>query len=405
MLKLVSKDLKIFIQDKKAVMLTFLLPIALISLFAITFGGVGGGSSFSPVKLLVVNQDNSDFANDLVADLDSSNMIRVEPSTAAEATEKVRKGDRVAALVIHQGEADSLAEGTQLPVELLYDPSAQIEYGILQQVLFTSIYQKLGNQQAKQKAVANIKRDYGYLDSASLSSIVKNVEAQFVDSEAGDQIPAIKETPLIIEDKDNNFGLIQAVAGTGVMMLLFSVAGMGSSLLAEKEEGTLRRLLYTPLGSGDILFGKMLSTTIIAVAQLLVMFVFGWLVFGLDIFLNLPALLLIILATALACASFGILLSAISKSRKQVEAMSTIIILVMSAIGGSMMPLPIMPEFMQKLAVISVNYWSIQGFYDIFWRQLEIVDMLPKIGILILIATVMIGVSYHQFKKNLLDLA
>ena len=386
-------------------MLTFLLPIALISLFAITFGGVGGGSSFSPVKLLVVNQDNSDFANDLVADLDSSNMIRVEPSTAAEATEKVRKGDRVAALVIHQGEADSLAEGTQLPVELLYDPSAQIEYGILQQVLFTSIYQKLGNQQAKQKAVANIKRDYGYLDSASLSSIVKNVEAQFVDSEAGDQIPAIKETPLIIEDKDNNFGLIQAVAGTGVMMLLFSVAGMGSSLLAEKEEGTLRRLLYTPLGSGDILFGKMLSTTIIAVAQLLVMFVFGWLVFGLDIFLNLPALLLIILATALACASFGILLSAISKSRKQVEAMSTIIILVMSAIGGSMMPLPIMPEFMQKLAVISVNYWSIQGFYDIFWRQLEIVDMLPKIGILILIATVMIGVSYHQFKKNLLDLA
>ncbi|MGI9544590.1 MAG: ABC transporter permease [Cyclobacteriaceae bacterium] len=405
MLKLVSKDLKIFIQDKKAVMLTFLLPIALISLFAITFGGMGGGSSISPVKMLIANQDTSVFANELVADLDSSKMIRIETSTLTEATEKVRKGDRVAALVIHHGVADSMAQGAQLPIELLFDPSAQIEYGILQQVLFSSIYQKLGNQQAKQKAIANIKRDYGYMDSVALSSIVKNVEAQFADGEASNQTPAIKETPLIIEDENSNFGLIQAVAGTGVMMLLFSVAGMGSSLLSEKEEGTLRRLLYTPLRSSDILFGKMLSTTLVAVAQLVVMFVFGWLVFGLDVFLNLPALLLIILATAIACASFGILLSAISKSRKQVEAMSTIIILVMSAIGGSMMPLPIMPEFMQKLAVISVNYWSIQGFYDIFWRQLEIVDMLPKIGILLLIAGTMIAVSYHQFKKNLLELA
>jgi len=136
-----------------------------------------------------------------------------------------------------------------------------------------------------------------------------------------------------------------------------------------------------------------------------VMFIFGWLVFGLDIFINLPALLLIILATAVACASFGIFLSAISKSRKQVEAMSTIIILVMSAIGGSMMPLPIMPEFMQKLAVISVNYWSIQGFYDIFWRHMDIIEILPKLGVLALIAIVMIAISYHQFKKNLLELA
>ena len=405
MLKLVLKDLKIFIQDKKALMLTFLLPIALISLFAITFGGMGGGSSFSPVKMLLVNQDSSLFATELVADLDSNKMVRIEPSTLTEAIEKVRKGDRVAALVVGQGAADSLANGGQLPIELLYDPAAQIEYGILQQVLFSSIYQKIGNQQAKEKAIANIKRDYGYMDSVALASIISNVEAQFADNEADKQAPAIKETPVIIEDQNSNFGLIQAVAGTGVMMLLFSVAGMGSSLLSEKEEGTLKRLLYTPLRSSDILFGKMLSTTLIAVAQLVVMFIFGWLVFGLDIFLNLPALLLIILATALACASFGIFLSAISKSRKQVEAMSTIIILVMSAIGGSMMPLPIMPEFMQKLAVISVNYWSIQGFYDIFWRQLEIVDMLPKIGILISIAAIMIGVSYHQFKKNLLELA
>jgi len=386
-------------------MLTFLLPIALISLFAITFGGMGGGSSFSPVKMILVDQDISAFSRELAADLDSSKMIKLEYNTLNEAQEKLRKGDRAAALIIHAGLADSLSLGTSLPLELLYDPSRQIEYGVLQQALFKSVYQKIGHQQAKQTAIAKIKQDYGYMDSVSLAVIVSNVESQFDAPEPSQQAPVIKATSVVVEDPDKNFGLIQAVAGTGVMMLLFSVAGMGSSLLLEKEGGTLRRLLYTPLKSSDILFGKMLSTSLIAVVQLVVMFVFSWLVFGLDIFTNLPALLLIILATALACASFGIFLSAISKSRKQVEAMSTIIILVMSAIGGSMMPLPIMPEFMQKLAVISVNYWSIQGFYDIFWRHLGIMDMLPKVGVLVLIATLMIAVSYHQFKKNLLDLA
>ena len=405
MIKLALKDLKIFIQDKKAVMLTFLLPIALITLFAITFGGTGGGSSFSPVRMIVVDQDSTAFSSELTADLDSYKMIRLESHSLIEAKEKVKKGDRVAALVIHKGINDSIIKGGQMPLELIYDPSRQIEYGVLQQVLFSSVYQKLGNQQAKQKAIDNIRRDYGYMDSVSLSSIIQNVETQFEETAADNQAPVIKATPMIVEDQNKSFGLIQAVAGTGVMMLLFSVAGMGSSLLLEKEGGTLRRLLYTPLSSSDILFGKMLSTTFVAVVQLVVMFIFGWLVFGLDIFINLPALLLIILATAVACASFGIFLSAISKSRKQVEAMSTIIILVMSAIGGSMMPLPIMPEFMQKLAVISVNYWSIQGFYDIFWRHMDIIEILPKLGVLALIAIVMIAISYHQFKKNLLELA
>ena len=69
-----------------------------------------------------------------------------------------------------------------------------------------------------------------------------------------------------------------------------------------------------------------------------------------------------ILTTAFAVSSFGIFLVAIAKSRQQLSGLSTIVIMAMSAIGGSMVPLFIMPAIMQKIAVVSVNYWGIQGF-------------------------------------------
>jgi ABC-type multidrug transport system permease subunit len=175
-------------------------------------------------------------------------------------------------------------------------------------------------------------------------------------------------------------------------------------LLEEKEAGTLKRLLYSPIKPRDILFGKMTAALIVAVLQLLIMFIFAWLAFGLPIFKDVTSLLVLIFSVAFAVASFGIFLVAIAKSRKQLSGLSSIIILTMSAIGGSMIPLFIMPEIMQKIAVFSVNYWGIQGFYDIFSRGLSLTEIMPRILVLIGIGLFMSLISVRLFKKNLFKL-
>jgi hypothetical protein len=96
-----------------------------------------------------------------------------------------------------------------------------------------------------------------------------------------------------------------------------------------------------------------------------------------------------------------------------VQGYSTIVVLVMSAIGCSMIPIFIMPEIMQKIAVVSVNYWGIQGFYDIFLNLLPITDItfLSKVFVLIGIGTLLnfkdclngqIGTGYilHTLKEK-----
>ena len=138
--------------------------------------------------------------------------------------------------------------------------------------------------------------------------------------------------------------------------------------------------------------------------QLVVMFLFASLTFQLNIKPHLLGLVITILATAFACSAFGVLLATFAKSRQQVQGLSTLIILVMSAIGGSMMPLFFMPEMMQKLAVISVNYWSIQAFFDLFWRNLSIADatFISRILILLLIGLILNALAFILFKRNIL---
>lgn len=77
-------------------------------------------------------------------------------------------------------------------------------------------------------------------------------------------------------------------AGVGVMFLLFSVAGASGTLLDEVDSGTLDRVLSTRAGMGGLLVGKWVFLSLMGLAQLTVMFLWGWLVFGLDLFHHLP---------------------------------------------------------------------------------------------------------------------
>lgn len=205
-------------------------------------------------------------------------------------------------------------------------------------------------------------------------------------------------------EEDVNVGLIHAVSGNSILMLLFSMSAIGAGILEEKEKGTLKKLLISPLPAFHILYGKMLTGFVVSILQLTILFLFAWLVFGLQILPHITSLLIMIITVGFACTSFGILLASVVKSRAQVQGLSTILILLMSALGGSMIPLFVMPEIMQKMAVVTINYWGIQGFYDIFWKQLPIADILMRAGVLLGIGFVISGVSIYFFNKNVLKL-
>ena len=207
-------------------------------------------------------------------------------------------------------------------------------------------------------------------------------------------------------EENHLVSLVHSVAGISVMMLLFSVAGIGGSFLDEKQEGMLKKLLCSPIAPNYILFGKLVFANIISIIQLSIMFIYAWLFFGLDIIHHLPSLILIILTMAFACSGFGIGLASFAKTRQQVQGFSSIIVLVMSGIGGSMIPLFVMPEIIQKIAFFTVNYWGIQGIYDIFWKLVPLTDItfLSRVFVLICIGSFLNFIALLMFRRNILKI-
>ena len=410
MFTIAIKDILQYFKDRTAVLLSLLLPIALITIFALMYGGIGKPKESKPISLLFADQDSTDLSQEVYTELNDQDGLQLVPKTYSEAEDLVKKGKNSAVLVLYKGFQDSVEAGKKVPMELFYDKAKEIEMGLLQQALWSNLFGITMSKGIKGKVSTWIKEKNPDLSNSEIADIQAEVDKQFNEFESSEESSEIEEnsalpmTALVGEKKDGNLGLVQAVAGIAIMMLLFSVSASGASLLKEKEDGTFRRLLIAPVSPSGILYGKMLSTLFMAVLQLTVMFIYSWLVLGLDIFINLPALILMILTAAIACSSFGIFMASVCKSRKQVESLSTLVILVISALGGSMMPLFFMPAIMQKIAVVSVNYWAMEGFFDIFWRQLPLSDIYPKMLILLGIGMVLTSISVISFKRNLLKM-
>ena len=399
MFKLFKKDLTLFFHDQRSVILTFLLPVILITLFAFAYGSIGAYDGRSePVKLLVSDLDQTKSSKEIIHKIDSLKDIRIIVSDSIKSKELVIKGKYACGLIIYKGFQDSLAAGISTPIELIYDRSREMEIGIIQQNLISTLMSSAGEIIVKKSIEKYLKDQFPDLDKSTSDNILRTA----INDEKSEI--AIKWTSVVGEKNDTKLGLIQAVAGTAILMLLFSVAGIGASILEEKENGTINRLLYSPLKVSSILYGKMLFAFFISILQLSAMFLFAWLIFNLDLSANIPALILMIIATAFAVSGLGVFLAAVARTRQQAQNLSTIIILIMSAIGGSMIPLFIMPAILQKIALLSVNYWGIQGFYDIFWRILPLAAILPKILVLLSIGIIMTLASILLFKKRIMKL-
>jgi ABC-2 type transport system permease protein len=187
----------------------------------------------------------------------------------------------------------------------------------------------------------------------------------------------------IVGEKKKNPTVTFYAAGLGVMFLMFSAAGAGGALIEEAESGTLDRILATRVSMTKLLLGKLVYLAGVGVVQLILMFGWGALVFGIELWNHLPGFLLMTLATAIAASTFGLMLASVCRSRMQLVALSNLAILVMSALGGSLFPRFLMPEKMQKLGLVTINAWALDGFQKVFWRDEPLWSLWPQVLVLV----------------------
>ena len=308
MLTLIFNNLRLFFNDKKAVILTFALPIGLTSLFMMIFGGTSGGGDrgMSKFEIGVADMVQNKSSEQTVVNLDTSKSYTVTPvKDSTELVDMVFKGKLDAGVIIFANKGSN-----QNQFILVLDGAKQVENNMLKPSLG---FQLMGdNGGMKDVIFKKIKEDFPDFDDSDKVAFDKN----FTGMESMDFSKMTEsglKTRVLKPESGINPGAIQAISGNALMTLLFSVAGMGAGIIEEKEKGTLRRILLSPIRPLDFMFAKFFSSIIVACMQLTATLLFSWLVFDFPIFARPVELALLVVFTAATCAAFGILLAGIAE--------------------------------------------------------------------------------------------
>jgi len=374
-------------RDRVAQMMVFVLPIVFFSIFAMVFGRQSF-SSTPRVQVAVVDEDHSDMSGYLVeamkadpslavvdsarAALDASGPRRGGrdeesrvPLDRARATAMVRAGNLSVAVILPKGWGATFPnlDGHGMKVDVIADVSDPVASHLIVGLLQRSAGVVLRGGPGTAPAAVTASNDAGNL-----------VATHVVD---------------LMADKKRGGRMISFyAAGIAVMFLLFSSAASGGALLDEQESGTLERVLTTRVGMNGLLLGKWLHITLLGITQIVVMFLWGTFMFHLDLFAHLPGFVVMTVVTAAAAAALGLVLATASRTRQQLMGIANVVILSMSALGGSMFPRFLMSPGMQKLGLVTFNAWALDGYLKVFWRELTIVSLAPQVGVLVALTVV-----------------
>ncbi|HLH31092.1 MAG TPA: ABC transporter permease [Terriglobia bacterium] len=367
-------------RDRAAFFLTFILPITFFSIFAMIFGRMDRDVRDNKIKIAVTDRDQTEKSRSLIAALQKEQPLEVTVVTDdAAARTAVHDGRFAAGIVILEGcgaRIGNFFTDTDC-VEVVYDAANPLA----------------------QNAVS------GFVQGAAMMTAAPEVRAQFGRGLVRIRSIDVREK----ETRNSQQSMISYyAAGVSVMFLLFSMAAAGGALLDETESGTLERLLSTRATMMQILLGKWAYLTMLGILEVTVMFVWAAIAFHLELFTagRIAGASAMAVVTAAAAAGFGLVLATACTSRAQLNGISRVVILVMSALGGSMIPRFVMPKFMDTAALFTFNGWALDGFLKVFWYNdihatvaQSLASLIPQLAMLTALAVAFVGIARTLAKR------
>ncbi len=164
-------------------------------------------------------------------------------------------------------------------------------------------------------------------------------------------------------------GYSQYSLGMTIWFVLMLVLGNAESLLEERENGTLPRLLTTPTPRSQVLGGKVAGVFSVGIVQAAILIGFGALAFNVDWGAYPLAVALLIGTFTLAATGLAILVSATARTRSQAAGLAPTLAVALSMLGGCVWPIEVVPPFMKLIALFTPTGWAMAGLTDVVVRN------------------------------------
>jgi len=402
------KELKVLWLDREALALLFAMPMFFILVMSFALEGVfQAGSKGHPIEILVVHQKGGRLADQAIADLKRmEGLVLIEthegvPLTSDKAEQLIGRGVYPLALLFPEGYTERVLEISNDPqkgratVYLVSDPATNLQLlttvkgavqgAIERPVLLARIPQRL------KEMFGTLEGMEGQLDNVLGNTNISERERSAVD--------LIHTFPKRFNAGRRPTATEQNVPAYTIFGVFFIVLTLASSFLQEKKDGTFQRILAAPLSKTALLIGKLLPYYFVNLIQIALMFCIGVVVFGMKLG-HLPALVIVSLALAAAANGLGLLVAALGKTEAQVNGLSVLLAITLSALGGMMVPTFIMPDLMKTLSLFTPHAWALAGYHDVIIRGLGTKEVLTEVAILLGFASFFFVIALWRFRFN-----
>ncbi len=376
------------LRDRGALLMSFFLPAVFFVIMAEIFTATTGDNL--NLKVTLLDEVTSETSTRLVGALRESSTLTLLPepvSSRDEVRAWVKSGIADIGLII-RADAEPLESAGGFgaaPLLVVVDPSRGVAEPMLTGQIRRAYFSALPDV-AMGNVVAELENQFLTLDDEQREEVDAGLIEMRQDAAAGREVGWSFEDLLARESVigGESVNLVAYSAGAvAFMFLLFASVHGAVSLLEEEETGILDRVLAGPGGIGVLVDGKFLYVVGQGLVQVSVIFSVAWLVYDVDLPGHLGAWLVISLAAAIACAGLAMLLATACATRRQAQTVANTVILVLSALGGSMVPRFLMPDVLKDLGWLTPNTWALEAYSGVFWRGESLLEVLLPVSLLV----------------------
>jgi ABC-2 type transport system permease protein len=381
--RIAAKDLRQRVRDRSAIMLAVVVPLALAAIFSVLFGP---SSTPSPFAYAVSDRDGSDlsraFTTEVLGELDARGIVTVTELPAAQARARVRDGGLDAAFVFPAGFAEDVRSEGPVSLQVIGSLDAATASDVARSVATSYVD---GLNAARVAVAAMTQADPGLTPAE-----VQAVAQQTVHGAAPVALADASATARLLDTKT------YFAAGMAVFFLMFTVQFGVSSLIEERTEGTLPRLLAAPVNRSSIVAGKLLTSVVLGVVSISV------LVLGTSVLLgaswgNPVGVGLLIVAGVLAATGITSVIASLARTAEQAGSWQAVVAVTLGVLGGAFFPIQQSGSFMATVSLVTPHAWFMRGLGNLAGGS--VADVLPAVAALLLMAAVTGAVALTRIDR------
>jgi ABC-2 type transport system permease protein len=370
-----GKDLKARLRDRSALLIGIVVPLALAFIFNAIFSGISGNSK--AIALGVVNADrgaaSARFVSGVLGAVGRSGLIAIhrEP-TAARARALAAKGTLDAVIIIPAGFSARVASQRPAAMQVIGNVDAPISAEVARFIAegYTADLNRVRLSVATVLAAGGpAARSPGRIQALAARAAAAAAPVAVADVSA-------KSKQL---DQKSFFA-----AGMAVFFLFFTVQFGVTSLLEERNDGTLARLAAAPISRGSILAAKLLTSFMLGVISMFVLVVATSLLFGASWGDPLGVAVLVV-AAILAATGIMALLATFAKDAEQAGNWQAVVAVILGLLGGTFFPVSLAPGILSRLTYVAPQAWFMRGLGDLRGGSLSVI-WVPALAMLALAA-------------------